>query len=324
LRRIFGAMVSLLSFRTSQVYTLGVAAILALASSSAAAAAETDLLEAATAGTNVTFTVSAEGNPTPTFQWLKDGAKIPGATGVTLVIPSVTAANNGVYNALATNSAGWSLSNDLILTVGVGETKSTPSFTLQPYPTASAPAGSSITLSAQAVGTPTPVYQWLKNGNAISSATSSTLTLPSLTSSDAATYSVLAKNTVGMATSSNSVLTVVAPSSVTVAPPPAVIDPTPGAVDPTPVVVQPTPAGVAPAITMQPMNQTVTQGTNVSFKVMVSGTPAPSLQWLKDGAVITGATGASYTIMSVGSSHAGTYTVMAKNSAGRRPANQLC
>jgi hypothetical protein len=309
-------MVSLPSFRSSQAYTLGVAAILALATSFPASAAESDLLEAATAGTNVTFTVSAEGNPAPTFQWLKDGTKIPGATGVSLVIPNVTTANNGVYNALATNSAGWSLSNDLILTVGVAETKSAPSFTLQPYPTASAPAGSSITLSAQAVGTPTPVYQWLKNGTAISSATNSTLTLPSLATSDAATYSVLAKNSVGMATSTNSVLTVVAPSSVTVAPPPPVVNPTPVTVDPTPVVAEPTPSGVAPVITMQPMNQTVSQGTNVSFKIVASGTPAPSLQWLKDGAVITGATGASYTIMSVGSSHAGTYTVTAKNSAG--------
>src|SRR5687767_6492108 len=147
-------------------------------------AAVDDVVEHTTAGTRVTMAVSADGNPVPRFQWMKDGVFISGATDATFIIPSAGTAHSGVYNALGTNAAGWELSNDLVLSVTIptvpgsnfgfipGTGTSTggwatnvnvaPSFTLQPYPSASAPAGSSLTLSAQAVGTPAPTYQWRK------------------------------------------------------------------------------------------------------------------------------------------------------------------
>jgi hypothetical protein len=59
----------------------------------------------------------------------------------------------------------------------------------------------------------------------------------------------------------------------------------------------------------------------VTFTVVVTGSPAPTYQWTKDGTAITGATGASYTITAVQTSDAGSYSVVATNSAGNAPSN---
>ncbi len=72
----------------------------------------------------------------------------------------------------------------------------------------------------------------------------------------------------------------------------------------------------APAFTAQPQSRTINVGANVSFTVTVTGSPAPTLQWRKDGTAIMGATSATYAIDNVQAAHAGTYTVVATNSAG--------
>lgn len=73
---------------------------------------------------------------------------------------------------------------------------------------------------------------------------------------------------------------------------------------------------VAPAITTQPASQTVTAGSSCTFTVAASGTPPPSFQWKKDGINISGATSATFTLASVATVAAGSYTVVATNSAG--------
>ena len=74
--------------------------------------------------------------------------------------------------------------------------------------------------------------------------------------------------------------------------------------------------GVAPAITAQPQNQNVNQGSNATFSVVATGTPAPGYQWRKDGAPIGGATGSSYTVANAQPADAGSYSVLVSNSAG--------
>ena len=73
---------------------------------------------------------------------------------------------------------------------------------------------------------------------------------------------------------------------------------------------------VAPTFTTQPVNQSVTAGSNVTFTAAASGLPTPTLQWNFNGTAINGATGATYALGSVTSANAGSYSVTAANSAG--------
>lgn len=62
--------------------------------------------------------------------------------------------------------------------------------------------------------------------------------------------------------------------------------------------------------------KTVVTGRSVTISVTANGTQPFTYQWTKDGAAISGATGASYSISSVAATHAGTYRVTVSNSAG--------
>jgi hypothetical protein len=69
-------------------------------------------------------------------------------------------------------------------------------------------AGSTVTFTVTATGTPPLSYQWRFNGTNISAATATALTLTNVQSAQAGTYSVRTTNLYGSATSSNAVLTV--------------------------------------------------------------------------------------------------------------------
>jgi hypothetical protein len=71
-----------------------------------------------------------------------------------------------------------------------------------------------------------------------------------------------------------------------------------------------------PAILVQPESQTATTGTEVTWKVLVSGTEPVEFQWLFNGSEIAGATGAVLRIPSVSIENAGIYEVMVGNSTG--------
>jgi hypothetical protein len=77
----------------------------------------------------------------------------------------------------------------------------------------------------------------------------------------------------------------------------------------------------APTITTQPASQTINIGSPVAFTVVATGTPAPTYQWKKGGTEITGATGSSYTISSVQTTDAGSYTVTVTNTGGNVTSN---
>ena len=71
-------------------------------------------------------------------------------------------------------------------------------------------AGATVTLSATATGSPTPAFQWRRNGTPIAGATNSSLVLPAVQSTDAGDYTVVASNSAGSVTSSPATLTVIA------------------------------------------------------------------------------------------------------------------
>ena len=73
--------------------------------------------------------------------------------------------------------------------------------------------GSPATFTVVATGIPDPTYQWQTNGVNISGATSSTLTIPSATSANAGSYTVVVTTSAGTATSSSATLTVNPPAN---------------------------------------------------------------------------------------------------------------
>ncbi|MFM8337114.1 MAG: immunoglobulin domain-containing protein [Opitutaceae bacterium] len=78
---------------------------------------------------------------------------------------------------------------------------------------------------------------------------------------------------------------------------------------------------ISPFITIPPPDQTVLAGTAVALRTVSIGTPAPTYQWAKNGAVIAGATDATLTLATVALADAGRYTVTAANVAGTSTAS---
>jgi hypothetical protein len=73
--------------------------------------------QTATAGADVTFSVTATGKPAPDYQWFLNGTAISGATGNTLPLDNVQAPNAGGYTVTVTNSTRSLTSNQATLTV---------------------------------------------------------------------------------------------------------------------------------------------------------------------------------------------------------------
>jgi hypothetical protein len=73
--------------------------------------------QAVNAGATATFTVAATGLPSPTYQWLKSGTSLSGATNTTLSITNAQAGDAGTYSVIVSNSAGAMSSSSAVLTV---------------------------------------------------------------------------------------------------------------------------------------------------------------------------------------------------------------
>ena len=79
----------------------------------------------AAAGGSVTFSVTAAGTGTLSYEWSKDGVVLTGQTGSTLTLASVTADDAGSYSVTVTNALSRAFSTAATLTVG----KATPTVT---------------------------------------------------------------------------------------------------------------------------------------------------------------------------------------------------
>ncbi len=178
--------------------------------------------------------------------------------------------------------------NFIVNVAATGPTNVAPAFTSQPQAQTTLTAGSALTLTVAATGTPAPTFQWSKNGAAITGATSATFTIPAATVADSGSYTVQIINAAGAVTSNAAVVTVSPPVS----------------------------NGIAAAITQSPGAQTVIAGATVAFNASASGTPAPTFQWFKDGSALSGQTKPTLILTNVTAANAGSYTVVATNTAG--------
>jgi len=247
------------------------------------------------AGRSASFGVTVTGS-IPSFQWQYNTTNLFNATNAVYTIPSVGTNYAGDYSVLATNQAGSVMSSNAALTVVLSPTNQT------------CYASNTATFTAPSFGLDSLNYQWQKNGanlsNAgnISGATNSTLIIASVSDGDAATYRAVVSDANSGLTTSNAILTVIDP----------------------------------PSITAQPTNLLVLAGTNVVFGVTVTGTPPLRYQWLFNSRNLLNATNAVYTIPSVGTNYAGNFSVLVSNQAANvmssnaaltvvlSPTNQTC
>jgi T5SS/PEP-CTERM-associated repeat protein len=161
-----------------------------------------------TNGDSATFTVVGTGNPAPTYQWWKGSGKISGATSSAYTIASATLADQASYAVVLANSVGSITSAPAALTVLARPTITTPPTNL------TVTNGSTATFTVAAAGNPAPTYQWFNGTGAIAGATASSFSIPSVTTNDAGSYSVLVSNSVGSTNSQPVTLTVYMPTVV--------------------------------------------------------------------------------------------------------------
>lgn len=153
-------------------------------------------------GQTTTLSVTASGGAL-SYQWNKDGRPIPGATGVSLVIPNATAADAGSYSVTITNLVASITSEPVTLTVDARTVH-----VVQMAASRSASAGSQVALTVVPGGKAPFTYQWKKDGADLPGATDATLTLDTVLPEDAGNYTVVVSDPSGNITSSPTTLTV--------------------------------------------------------------------------------------------------------------------
>ena len=241
------------------------------------------------AGSNVTFSVTANGSSQLNFQWRKNGTplvnggNVSGATSAALTLTGVTANDAANYFVTVGNTAGTASSSNAVLAVLLP-----PAITVPPANQIGA-EGSSVSLTVTATGTDPLSYQWLKHGNVladggiVSGAQTRTLTLTGITTNDVDFYSVTVSNPFGSATSAS--------ASVTM--------------------------NIAPRITTQPANQNAVRSNTVTFTATATGAGPLVYQWRKNNANIAGANQSTLTLNNVATNNNGNYSLLVTNIYGR-------
>ncbi len=224
----------------------------------------------ACAGENVVFNSSATGSHIVS-QWYKNGSSLPGETGGSLILSSVTAASAGSYYTTFTNSCGTVATSHATLVMDEATV-----ITSQPAGVTLCEGGNTnFTVGATGTGLS---YQWYLNGLALSEAgsfagsQSNTLVVSGATAGDAGVILCRVTGSCGSVTSDAADLAV---NATTV-------------------------------ITLQPVNQVVCPGTNVSFGTTATGSHL-SYQWQRNGTDIAGATGTTLTLNNVSDANEGLY-----------------
>lgn len=161
--------------------------------------------QSVTAGSSVTFSVSAEGTAPLAYQWQFNGHDLPGETDAVLTLTNLTLSAAGIYSVRITNPVGTTTSAEALLNVEAIDVP--PSISAQPA-NHTALAGETVVFSVTAGGSAPLSYQWRVDGTDIPNATSNRLLLVNVQASEAGTYSVVVNNVFGTATSDGALLVV--------------------------------------------------------------------------------------------------------------------
>jgi sugar lactone lactonase YvrE len=161
-----------------------------------------------------------------------------------LVLNSVTTANEGSYDVIVSNPWGSVTSRVATLTIVYP-----PVITSQPT-NAVVLQHSNALFSVTATGSAPLTYNWYLNSTQlVQSGPANTLSIPNVLGANGGSYAVVVTNPWARGVSSNATLTVVYP----------------------------------PVITTDLVSQTNLMGSNTTFAVTVTGTPPMTYQWLHDG-----------------------------------------
>jgi hypothetical protein len=194
-----------LGWDLSNLYTTGVVAVITAPTIFTGPASQVKK-----GGASVTFSVSADGLAPLTYQWYFKGQPIADAAASTLTLTHLTKAAMGTYTVTVTNGDGHSVTpTGATLVVNTVA----PKVTQQPA-SATVLAGHTVKLKITASGDGPLLYQWrrnnvnLTNHDGITGATTASLTLAKVKTSEAGTYTCLVTNAAGHAVSKAAKLTV--------------------------------------------------------------------------------------------------------------------
>ncbi len=234
-------------------------------------------------GAATSFTVTATGTATLSYQWRKDGSPIVGATARSLNLGPATTAAAGSYDVVITNGCASVTSAAVPLVVNTPVV-----ITAQPTPLMRC-SNTAASFSVSASGSGPLRYQWKRNGANIIGATADSYTVALVSAATAGSYTVAITGPCGTITSGAAVLTVTTP----------------------------------PVISTQPVAAVRCSGAGVSFAVTAAGTAPLSYVWRKDGEPLTGQTARTLTIAAAAAIQAGSYDVIVSNSCGSVTSNAV-
>jgi len=233
-----------------------------------------------TNGYNASFTNVAAGTAPFFYQWyFNTNTPIAGGTNNVLIVPSVATNQAGYYTVIVSNNVGSVTSSPARLTV----ISTLPIILVQPQPL-TVTNGATANFSVTAAGLNPLRYQWYFNTNtAYINKTNSNLSFTSAIALGGY-YSVIITNSLGKATSSPALLTVIS----------------------------------SPIITLQPQSVTVTNGNPATFTAGATGAGLLSFQWyFRTNTLIVGATNTTLQLTNCITNLAGFYSMQVTNTYGK-------
>jgi len=169
-------------------------------------------------GQSATFSVTATGSGTLSYQWQQNSVNIAGATLPTYTTPAVTAAESGTtFDVVVSNAEGSTTSDASSISTSSNPATLTvvsvtlPALSTQPV-SASVTVGESATFTVTATGGSNLGYQWQQNSVNIPGATSPSYTTPAATAAESgSTFDVVVSDSAGSITSDLATLSVSTP-----------------------------------------------------------------------------------------------------------------
>ncbi|XP_056628956.1 hemicentin-1 isoform X2 [Triplophysa dalaica] len=240
-------------------------------------------------GTAISLSCEASGVPAPSIVWSKGretkalSAPLEGPDG-SLYIPSPTAEDSGVYMCTATSAVGYT-NREMHLSVNT-RPRIVGSDGPQAMVEKAAEVGSEVILTCEVQGSPAPLVTWSRNGQPIPPVTAWFTVLPSgslkiadVRLIDSKFYTCSAVNPAGNVSLTYNLQVQAKPR------------------------IQPAPTSLKALI-----------GQTVVLPCVVQGEPSPQISWLHDGLLVS--SDRMLKIQTVQHSDSGTYSCVARNSAG--------